>query len=102
MPIMVLEPPTQYAHPYHGQVIERVLPLAEARRICASMGAPADACAWTIKGKCHLVIPRDGPVKNLESYRRHEVAHCNGWNHSHHTVASRNEGLDFGTVDSER
>ena len=26
----VLEPPPQYLHPYHGAVIERVLPLAEA------------------------------------------------------------------------
>jgi hypothetical protein len=82
MPIFVLEPPSHYVHPYRGPVIERVLPLAEARRICASMGAPADACAWKSKGTCHLVIPRGGPVRNLSAYRRHELAHCNGWDHS--------------------
>lgn len=78
MPIYVLEPPTQYVHPYHGRVIERVLPLQEARNPCAHMGAPADACAWQGKNKCFIVIPRNGPVSDLNAYRRHEIAHCNG------------------------
>jgi hypothetical protein len=64
-------------------VIERVLPLAEARRICARMGVRADACAWTKRGTCYLVIPRGGPVSDLSAYSRHELAHCNGWSHSH-------------------
>ena len=80
---LVEEPPAHYARRYHGHVIERVLPLAEARHACARMGAPADACAWKIKGKCYIVIPRNGPVRDLKAYRRHEVAHCNGWEHSH-------------------
>jgi hypothetical protein len=80
---VVEEPPSAYAHRYRGHVIERVLPLHEARRLCARMGAPADACAWTAKGKCYVVIPRNGPVHDLKAYRRHEVAHCNGWEHSH-------------------
>jgi hypothetical protein len=80
---LVEEPPSAYAHRYRGHVIERVLPLHEARRLCARMGAPADACAWTAKGKCYIVIPRNGPVRDLKAYRRHEVAHCNGWEHSH-------------------
>ena len=79
---VVLEPPPQYTH-YSGPVIERVLPLAEARRACAHMGVRADACSWK-KGKvCHIVIPTGGPVRNLGAYRRHEVAHCNGWEHGH-------------------
>ena len=78
----VLEPPPQYTH-YSGPVIERVLPLAEARRACGRMGVWADACSWK-KGKvCHIVIPTGGPVHDLGAYRRHEVAHCNGWEHSH-------------------
>jgi hypothetical protein len=79
MPIAVLEPPAQYVHRYHGPVIERVLPLSEARRLCARMGAPADGCSWTSRGKCYIVIPRNGPVRDLGGYRRHEMAHCNGW-----------------------
>jgi hypothetical protein len=84
MPVItvVAEPPTQYVHPYHGQVIERVLPLAEARRACGKMGVWSDACAWTRGGKCYIVIPRGGPVRDLGAYRRHEIAHCNGW-HDH-------------------
>ena len=75
MPIYVLEPPVQYVHRYQGPVIERVLPLSEARKVCASKGAPADACAWISNGACHLVIPRNGPVRDRTAYRRHELAH---------------------------
>jgi hypothetical protein len=35
-------------------VVERVLPINEARQICAEMGAPADACAWRSKNRCLL------------------------------------------------
>jgi hypothetical protein len=60
MAIYVLEPPARYNHPYSGPVIERVLPLNEARTLCAHGGAPADACAWVTHGTCYLVIPRGG------------------------------------------
>ena len=77
-----------------ADVIERVLPLHEARRVCAHMGAPADACAWTAKGKCYIVIPRNGPVRDLKAYRRHEVAHCNGWEHDHGHLAEDFRGME--------
>jgi hypothetical protein len=83
MPIYVLEPPLRYNHAFAGPVIERVLPLQEARQACAHMGVTADACSWVIKNKCYLVIPRGGPVKDLGGYRRHERAHCNGWSEGH-------------------
>jgi hypothetical protein len=83
MPIYVLEPPLRYNHAYSGPVIERVLPLQAARRACAHMGLHSDACSWLSGGKCHLVIPRGGPVKDLRAYVRHERAHCNGWSHGH-------------------
>jgi hypothetical protein len=79
MPLFVLEPPVQYVHHYHGPVIERILPLSEARK----------ACAWTSNGACHLVIPSNGPVRNRGAYRRHELAHCNGWDHA---IVSRGDG----------
>jgi hypothetical protein len=99
--MFVLEPPHAYVHSYHGQVIERVLPLGEARALCARMGASADACAWTSKGKCYLVIPRDGPVRALSAYRRHELAHCNGWDHAR-GGGSGSEKVREGTVNDER
>jgi hypothetical protein len=83
MPIYVLEPPLRYNHGYAGHVVERVLPLAEARRVCAARGAYADACSWLAHGTCYLVIPRGGPVKDLRAYVRHERAHCNGWPENH-------------------
>jgi hypothetical protein len=76
-------------------VIEHVLSLAEARKTCAGKGVHADACAWTGNGACHLVIPRNGPVRNRAAYRRHEVAHCNGWEHQHHAIASQRDPLDW-------
>ena len=85
--LAVEEPPSAYVHRYRGHVIERVLPLAEARRVCAKMGAPADACAWTAKGVCHIVIPKNGPVHDRRAYVRHELAHCNGWDHEHGSFA---------------
>jgi hypothetical protein len=85
---VVLEPPPQFTH-YNGPVIERVLPLAEARRACGRMGVWADACSWKTRGVCHIVIPRGGPVRDLGSYRRHEVAHCNGWEHEHGRIVLR-------------
>lgn len=82
--LAVLEPPMQYAPPFPGQVLEYVLPLAEARRLCATRGLPnADACSWRRNDICHIVIPNNGPVKDLAAYRRHEIAHCNGWPVSH-------------------
>jgi hypothetical protein len=83
MPIYVLEPPLRYSHAYAGPVIERVLPLKEARAACAHMGAHSDACSWVAQHTCYIVIPRGGPVEDLSAYRRHERAHCNGWDHDH-------------------
>ncbi len=83
MPIYVLEPPARYNHSYAGPVIERVLPLNEARAACARMGVRADACSLVTKNKCYLVIPRNGPVKDLRAYVLHERAHCNGWAENH-------------------
>jgi len=87
MPLYVLEPPARFDHPYAGPVIERVLPLGEARAVCAGKGTRADACSWVIKGTCYLVIPRNGQVKDLRAYVRHERAHCNGWSHGQGNAA---------------
>jgi hypothetical protein len=59
------------------------MPLARARALCRRHGAIADACSWTAGGKCTIVIPSNGPVKQLAPYPRHEIAHCNGWPTNH-------------------
>jgi hypothetical protein len=88
---VVLEPPPGLAH-YSGPVIERVLPLAAARAACARMGVHSDACSWKKGATCYIVIPTGGPVRDLGGYRRHEIAHCNGWEHSHGQVAGGRGG----------
>ncbi len=105
MPIYVLEPPLRYNPAYAGPVIEHVLPLAAARQACAQRGVHADACSWLSGGKCYLVIPRGGPVKDLRAYVRHERAHCNGWDHSHgtgHSSAAAAARSDDDPMSSER
>jgi hypothetical protein len=79
-----LEPPGQYNHPYAGRVVERVMPVAEVRALCTSVGASGRfvACAWVNDGVCHIVLPNDEPAP-VSTYRRHEIAHCNGWPASH-------------------
>jgi hypothetical protein len=64
------------------------LPLDEARKVCDYIGIPnADACAGFVtlqdgsKG-CFIAIPTDG-FDSVDAYRRHEIAHCNGWPASH-------------------
>ena len=79
MPLFVLEPPVRYVHHYNGPVIERVLPLSESRKACAATGLHADACAWISNG---ALVPSNGPARNRAAYRRHELAHCNGWDHA--------------------
>jgi hypothetical protein len=79
-----LEPPTQYNHPYDGPVDERVMLVAEVRALCRSVGAssPFVACAWVSDRVCHIVLPNDEQAP-VSTYRRHEIAHCNGWPANH-------------------
>ena len=78
-----LEPPAQYNHPYNGRVIERVVPEAEVRTVCISMGADGGvACSWQSAGTCYIVLPDDEPLP-VSTYRQHEIAHCNGWPANH-------------------
>jgi hypothetical protein len=87
--MQVTVPPERYDHAYPGIVIEKLLTLEEVRRFCTAIGVgPFDGCAGFIdmpdgtKG-CFVVLPTDGPDPNIENYRRHEIAHCNGWPASH-------------------
>ena len=87
--MQVTVPPPEYDHAYNGPVLEKVLPLAEARALCEQIGVGRyDGCAGFItlndgSRACFIVLPTDGPDPNIENYRRHETAHCNGWPPSH-------------------
>jgi hypothetical protein len=88
MPTVTLPPP-QYDHAYSGVVIERVLPLEEARSYCQQIGVGRyDACAGYVilqdgSKACFIVLPTDAPDPDISHYRIHERAHCNGWPASH-------------------
>jgi len=86
--MQVTVPPLKYDHPFDGQVIERVLPLEEARKLCADIGINADGCAGYVTMSdgtkaCFVVLPVDGPDPDVDHYHRHELAHCNGWGKDH-------------------
>jgi len=86
--MQVTVPPERYDHPYNGVVIERVLPLDEVRKLCVYIGVgPADGCSGYVTLQdgaqaCFVVLPTDG-FDNIDNYRRHEIAHCNGWPANH-------------------
>jgi hypothetical protein len=87
-----LEPPVQYSHPYDGPVDERVMPVAKVRALCTSVGATGylAACGWvSADGTCHIVLPNNYQAP-VDTYRRHEIAHCNGWpaDHPHDATSS--------------
>jgi hypothetical protein len=80
-----LEPPAQYNHPYDGPVNEQVMPVAEVHAVCTSMGGSPRgvACSWvSADGTCNIVLPNDEEAP-VSTYRRHEIAHCNGWPWDH-------------------
>lgn len=83
--VMVQQPPARYDHAFNGKLVEHKVELTKAKHLCKQRGLPnTDACSWWANGTCEIVIPTNGPVRALWQYRKHEIAHCNGWpaNHS--------------------
>jgi len=79
--ILLLEPPAQYDHPFHGQVIEQRLSQLEILFLCHG---PTVACSWVSKGVCHVVIANsEQDDRAIALMRQHEIGHCNGWPGSH-------------------
>jgi hypothetical protein len=74
-------PPPRYDYPPHMKVIERRISYAELQQMCGPvpMGAVVMGCTFTSNRTCfvHLAPGADQRV------RRHELAHCNGWNATH-------------------
>jgi hypothetical protein len=78
-------PPPQYSRPYHGRLVEIVIPLAEMARAC---GRPAWACAYVISpALCLVYLPAVEPglisTPQQQRLREHELGHCNGWPGDH-------------------
>jgi len=89
----ITPPPARWDHAFLGDLIEKDLPSNEAKDLCLKLGnRKAEACAgvgtYTTGEKtgrriCIIVIATDDLHGTLDQYRRHEIAHCNGWNQSH-------------------
>jgi len=80
MPVFVLEPPAQYHHSYAAQVIERVLPLDQARQACAHMGLSRRIDFLVFRLAAHhigaLLLHRFRHALAAEcAYRRTNLAH---------------------------
>jgi hypothetical protein len=78
MMLMVLEPPVQYDHAYHGTIIEQHLSSLQLVFLCHGF---TSACSWVNKaGVCHIVISNaEKDSRVIALVRRHETGHCNGW-----------------------
>src|SRR5262249_55081852 len=79
-----LAPPPQHNHAHNGLAVERIMPVPELRAVCMAMGTDlfSGACSWHMSGTCYVGIPNHGGAP-VDPYRRHEIAHCNGWPADH-------------------
>jgi len=86
--MLLLEPPPQYDHPYHGHVIEQRLSPLQMMLTCHG---PGESCAWVDGGVCHIALPAGEKDRRLLALiRQHEIGHCNGWP-AHHPGGRRVE-----------
>ena len=89
-------PPPEFDHPYKGKLDTRYLPQPEVFKECSRMmlennGSTKGAypemrgCSTQFDNytSC-IIILIDKPWKNTtpEAVLRHEIGHCNGWNHA--------------------
>jgi hypothetical protein len=85
----VLMPPPEFEGPPEVQVIVRHLPAAHVDRACrlypelAASGGEFGACANPGATICTITLPLPGAVspEHYSALARHELAHCNGWQH---------------------
>jgi hypothetical protein len=75
--MLFLEPPPQYDHPYHGQVIEQRLSFLQLIKLCHGL---TTGCSWVSNGVCYIALSQDEKDERLIALmRQHELGHCNGW-----------------------
>lgn len=92
-------PPKHFEHEYMGALAEYRVPLGRAASKCNALarqfgqpathpmkieGRPLYGCAYPFKGECFIVWSFDPSGRDphmASNVRRHEIAHCNGWEH---------------------
>jgi hypothetical protein len=87
---VALLPPAQYDHPFDGTltVLEDLDP-EEVSRLCGGSGNIACAAPPEVSGahKCTIYMAEPVHIQakgwSVETVRRHEVGHCNGWPNDH-------------------
>lgn len=84
----VLAPPEAFDRPYDGILIVEYVKPDAVTALCkgarSARGKIVAACAMRRAGICRIVFPLDTgvhPRKRLDLLMRHEIAHCNGWEH---------------------
>lgn len=84
-----LLPPSEYDHPYPGDVQINLMDSQFVGKECRAWSgqpAPFDAagCAWVADDDTCVVVlagrTRKAPIADI---LRHEIAHCNGWPADH-------------------
>jgi hypothetical protein len=79
--MLFLEPPPQYDHPYHGQVVEQRLSFLQLVKLCHGL---TTGCSWVSNGVCYIALSQDEKDDRLIALmRQHEIGHCNGWPGNH-------------------
>ena len=75
--MLFLEPPPQYDHPYHGQVIEQRLSFLANHQ---TLSRPHQRLlVGHERGLLHRAAAGREDERLIALMRQHEIGHCNGW-----------------------
>jgi len=85
----IMVPPAEYDKPFVGQLEEFIInDLEELTSFCEGKLGCAKRLRMGAGGPvllCSIYLPGDELIRRygwtIESVRRHEIAHCNGWDH---------------------
>jgi len=80
-------PPARFDHPNPAAIVE-VMSFAEIQQLCAGSVAAKDmpargaylGCSFRSGPVCFVYI---ASIPEMETTRRHEIGHCNGWSPRH-------------------
>ncbi len=82
-------PPPEYAGPYKGIVIEKIVTMTWVNVVCRGLGINqiggwVAGCSLSVPGACLIVLPlveHQWTQADQDRVRAHEIGHCNGWRH---------------------
>jgi hypothetical protein len=75
-----LLPPPDFDFPFPGETFVSIIERAHVQPECGG-AANVAGCAWTDGETCWIVIAGETLRASLVDILRHEIAHCNGWEH---------------------